>query len=106
MSVSDKIVDTVIGGFNLLTFLAATIELLAMCDAFYKGHVMVKGIGDLVFVALIYVVSVGIVWKTGQWLFAKRSEIYVPGLLAAWVYLVLIFPLVIIFGMGGPHLGR
>ena len=107
MSKSYKIVDKVTWLFNLLTFLVATIELYELCHAFYKDREMSKGVGDIFFVTVLLDFSAGIVWTTGRWLFSKPGQIFVPGLLVFWVFLIYSLCVLAVSGMGaGPGAGE
>ncbi|MFN0037610.1 MAG: hypothetical protein ACKVUS_21315 [Saprospiraceae bacterium] len=105
MTKTDKIADAVIWLFNLLTFLVAVLGLFGLCYSFYGDWEMFKGFGDVLFSTALFVVSGGIAWKTGRWLFSKPDQIYVPGLLAFWVFLIFIYLMLLAIGIGRAGAG-
>jgi hypothetical protein len=105
MSLSDKIVDVVLRLFNLLTFLLAVLAFFGFCQMLYLDQAGAKNAGDFIFVALLFVINGGIVWKTGSWLIAKPSQIYVPGLLVFWLFLFFILMMVALSGWAGAGPG-
>lgn len=95
---TDKIVDAVIWLFNLLTFLAAVLVFLLLCHVCYENWKLFNSIGIALFITLLLLVNIGVIWKTRQWVFSKTEQIYVPGLLSFWVFLVITY--LVTFGIG------